>query len=267
MSARKKERHVVRVFASNGSELVPTTPARARKLLEAGLAEVDSIMRDIGVFAIMLKTDTRKEAFDAIKDANKFQGENTICWGCETEVPVTEPGKRHWCSNCLEAYEKQRSEDMEIYLRARSRMMLDRALLILERQKDVEILYYKEASEVIEDKIKDKPNSFDSAHEMVTVMELLRKRVQVKLHPPAIGKHRVDLILPEDKIVLEIDGYMHKLNKNKDIVFNQEVLKELGEGWEIVRVPTEFIEGNIVNLVPVIRKKKAALSVKRFSVS
>lgn len=266
MSANKKKRHTVRVFTSYGKELIPTTPARARKLIEAGVAEIDGVMRDIGVFAIMLKTDTRQEAFAAIRNTNKYQGETIICWSCEKDVPVIEPGKRHWCSNCLEEYERQRSEDLELYLRARSKMMLDRALLILEKQKSVEILFYKEASEVVANKIKEKPNSFDSAHEMVAVMELLRRKVHITLHPPAIGKHRVDLMLPEEKKILEVDGYMHKLKKEKDQIFNREVLEVLGDGWEIIRVPTEFIENNIINLVPVIRKKKEALTVKRFSI-
>jgi very-short-patch-repair endonuclease len=255
MSART--RYQVRVFSCTCRELTPTTPSRARKLLAAGVAKPYKTYDNDKRFAIALTTWTREEAFTVVQD--KYGDEVIACWGCGVSVPLQHSNKRHWCVSCLEKYEEQRADDLKIYLAARARMMLDRALYIIEKQESiVDIMDYKEASEVISDRINKDPHSFDSSHEMVATMELLRNRVHVKLHH-TIGGRIVDLFLPDEKIVLEIDGYTHKYSKDNDKKFDTDVKSALDVDWEIVRIPTSFIEKKVKKLLPTIRKIKKGL--------
>jgi len=258
MSARK--RYQVRVFSKYWRELTPTTQSRARKLLKAGVARIYKTYDDDKRFAIALTTETREEAFEIVQ--SKYGDDVSKCWGCGVDVPHQQPNKRHWCVSCLEKYETQRDDDLKVYIAARARMMLDRALWVIEKQDaPIDIADYKEASEVIEGRINENPQSFDSAHEMVATMELLRNRVLVKLHPK-VGKHTVDLLLPDEKIVLEIDGYMHDHDnaaKVRDEKFDADVKAALDTDWEIVRIPTKFIEKKVNKLLPTIRKIKKAL--------
>jgi len=262
MSARKeysyKIRHTVRVFSKYGLELTPTTPARARKLLKAKVAKKFKTWD--GDFAIKLTTETRTEAFNKSYEKNS---ERTRCWACGKEEKCEDLSKRHWCSSCLEEYEKQRNEDLQTYLRVRARMMLDRALLILERQQfPVNIYDYKVSSEEVNKIIEENPSVFDSAYEMVVMMELKRVGIPAECQRK-VGGHQVDFLLEGEKIVLEIDGWLHQYKKDKDIAFDEDVLNELGEGWEVIRIPTEFVELNIKQIVPAIRAIKKMMQRER----
>jgi very-short-patch-repair endonuclease len=120
---------------------------------------------------------------------------------------------------------------------------------------------YKEASEVIRERIEREPEVFDSAHEMVAAIELLRNYVHLKLQTK-IGRYRVDMTLPDHRVALEIDGELHEMkssrikDKERDIKIRSS-LEDLN--WEIVRIPTKFIDRKVVKLLPAIMKIKSAL--------
>lgn len=129
--------------------------------------------------------------------------------------------------------------------------MLDRALRRLEKQ-GIWIDEYYEPMIVVRERIEKDPTAFDSAPEMIAVMELLRQRVRIQLHKKIAG-HEVDMILPDERVVLEIDGFVHSLRLEQDFDRDRRVLAELGPGWEVIRIPADHIEKNVQKLIPAVR--------------
>lgn len=174
------------------------------------------------------------------------------CWGCGTLVPTqtSQPLLRVYCAECKETVPQKLDEDRRLYSEVRARLMLDRALSILERQ-DAHMYEYREPAQVIAEKTAGDPGAFDSAHEMIAAMELVRNSVRAKIHP-SVGSYRPDFLLPAKKVVLEVDGYMHKHSKLRDSDRDIKMRRELGPEWEVVRIPTKYIEQNAKMLVKAI---------------
>ena len=130
--------------------------------------------------------------------------------------------------------------------------MFGRALKILEnQQKFIHIWKYEEAAKALQEYIVENYTKFESAYEMVVAMELMRSKVRTKVQPTIAGR-RVDFMLDEEKVVLEVDGFYHKNSQEKDYKFDSEVIGELGQEWEVIRIPTKYIESNITMLYEAI---------------
>lgn len=106
----------------------------------------------------------------------------------------------------------------------------------------------KEAICVVKDKILEKPDNFDSSYEVVAAIILVSNRIYSKMQVK-VGKYQVDFLLPDYKIVLEIDGDRHKTKKNRDNERDEKIKQILGIGWEVVRIPTELLDMKAENLV------------------
>lgn len=174
------------------------------------------------------------------------------CWKCGTQVEVEERviTYRAFCEPCEKGYNEKKSNDLKEYVRLKTIIMHERAMRILEKQK-AELYPYKEASEAVLEFALKPGEKFSSSHEMVAAMELIRNRVKVKTQQ-TIGSYRVDFVIPELKIVFEVDGYMHKTSKVKDSERDIELRKLLGAEWEVVRISTKNIEENIDKLIEAI---------------
>lgn len=81
-------KHSVFVLAIGGQPLTPTTPARARKLLEAGIAK--KVWSKLNTFGIQMFVDTRRETPETtigVDLGTKFEGYAVVC-GEENSVAV-----------------------------------------------------------------------------------------------------------------------------------------------------------------------------------
>ena len=68
-----------------------------------------------------------------------------------------------------------------------------------------------------------------------------------------IGNHFVDFILPKMKRIIEIDGELYHKNKEKDFFRERDIMRCIGEEYEIVRIPAGAVPDYIVkNLREVI---------------
>ena len=149
----------------------------------------------------------------------------------------------------------QREEDMKEYLRLRMKFMYNRVFnkILANQEKEIDTLEYKYPAQTIKEYAMNNPQKFDSAHEMATAFELLRK--EVMMTPQAsVASYNVDFLLKELHIILEIDGHFHKYHKNRDSNRDKKIRKEKGEKWEVIRIPTKYIEQNIQQLVPAIKE-------------
>mgnify|MGYP001207945548 FL=1 len=176
------------------------------------------------------------------------------CWGCDIPVPLlnNQPLLRVFCPDCKEKYEAEKEETLKEYVRLKTLVMHERALRILEKQ-EAKLFKYKDAAEAVLDFALTDPQKFSSSHEMIAAMELIRHNVKVKVQYK-VANHRVDFLIPKFKTVLEIDGYMHKYHKLKDSKRDIKIRQELGEDWEVVRIPTKYIEQNAGALIRAIKE-------------
>lgn len=172
-----------------------------------------------------------------------------FCWNCNKPL---EAQKKRYCPKC-DALNTEELENVRItHDEAKDTLAYERALIILEKQ-DCNMELYKEASEVVRVKMQDKPGVFQSSYEMVAAIELLRNMTRVKTQYK-VGAYRVDLALPEENIFLEIDGQSHSLSMKHDKERDVKIRVLSGPEWEVVRIPTKYLDKNIKQLLPAIRE-------------
>lgn len=189
------------------------------------------------------------------------------CWICGAEATSTriidrkdninQPRQvsyycRSYCEKCKEAVDRKEKEERELYIKLKKREMFKRACDILESQ-NTNMYAYKEAIEVVEEFVEENPDKFDSSYEVLAAIVLIQNRILVKTQYK-IGPYQVDFLLPEMFVVLEIDGERHKYKKVHDTKRDMYIQKALGDGWDIIRIPTEHLDKNAKKLPDAIKK-------------
>ncbi|MCH4150151.1 MAG: DUF559 domain-containing protein [Companilactobacillus sp.] len=178
------------------------------------------------------------------------------CWNCHQEIPdddlVTYDGLS-FHDLCRDQYISKHDDITQEYLKLKTVLMFDRAVHQIGQSSNNDD-YYEEAQIVKQFALKDL-NKFQSSDEMMTAMELLKNRIQMKAQYKVFN-YRVDFLLPDLKVCLEIDGMLHNYKQIKDSKRDVKILNALNEespGWEFVRIPTDLLERNIQRLVPAIK--------------
>lgn len=93
---------------------------------------------------------------------------------------------------------------------------------------------------------------FQSINEMMAALELVRQGVKAR-HQVQLGRWKVDFVLPELKVVLEIDGGFHtKKTKPREDMRDACIIAALGGQWEIVRIREHLLRQKLKQLVPAI---------------
>lgn len=147
--------------------------------------------------------------------------------------------QRCYCDKCYEKHAREMEQQSEIWLRLKRVRMFETALDKMERQ-DIDFAKYEEAIKTVEQFNLDNPDKFDSAAEIITAIMLIHNHIKVKTQYKIAG-YQVDFLLPDNKIVLEIDGVTHKLKVVKDTIRDDVIKHQLGQGWRIVRIPADNI--------------------------
>lgn len=190
------------------------------------------------------------------------------CWICEKEAVISKPigwnandflsdrncepskFKRSYCKKCYDEENERIAKTKSELARLKKQVMFENAMQLLEKQK-YNFYKNKEAIEVVRDKITENPDSFDSSYEVVAAVILVANEIYSKTQVK-IGTYQVDFILPDYKVVLEIDGERHKTNKKRDNERDEKIKKNLGSSWDIIRIPTELLDIKAENLVKAI---------------
>ena len=105
---------------------------------------------------------------------------------------------------------------------------------------------------------------FQSTEEIMVAIELVQKNVKAR-HQVQFGRYRVDFVLPDEKILLEVDGkmYHNESTKKKEIIRDNLILINRGPSWEMIRIGDDMINENISRLVGAVRKLKEKRKVIR----
>lgn len=158
--------------------------------------------------------------------------------------------QRCYCNSCYQIVSNQLKEDQKEYIRLKKKLMFERAVRTLERQR-LHIYDYEEAIKAVQEYSSEHPEKFDSSHEMIAAIILIDNEIPCKIHYP-IGKYHCDFCLPSLKVILEIDGERHKNKRLFDSLRDNDIRNALGPGWEIIRIGTEHLETKADMLVEAI---------------
>lgn len=172
-------------------------------------------------------------------------------WGELFEVPVS-TYSRCYCDKCAEEVAEKEKKERELYIHLKKREMFIKACNILESQ-HTDMYAYREAIDVVEEFVDEHPDKFDSSYEVLAAIVLVYNRIYCKMQYK-IGSYQVDFLLPDDCVVLEIDGERHQHKKEYDSQRDRRIKKELGPGWDIIRINTELLDQNAKKLPDAIKK-------------
>ncbi len=181
--------------------------------------------------------------------------DTTLCWLCGKEIPYNEEGNRAYCDDCGRKVEEENKITYEEYLKLSALVRYEKALKTMEQQK-INMHYYYEACQVVKERLLKDYNSFESSHEIMVAIELINNEIKI-IPQKKINQYTADFMLPDLKIILEIDGYWHNNSKTllRDAKRDVDIIDELGAGWEVIRVKTTTIEKRLMYLVDDIKKE------------
>jgi len=178
-----------------------------------------------------------------------------LCQYCGKEVVSFGyiAGRKYTCQECkLEkklADKQLKNEDMLPVKQKKLEIAIKRIRKIADIEK------YDHAIKVVESKL-ETHGWFDSTEEIMVALELIRKKIKAR-HQVKMGtRYRADFVLPEMKIVLEVDGKIFHAGerKKRERLRDDLILLALGPEWEVVRITDDLINQDITKLLPAINK-------------
>ena len=166
--------------------------------------------------------------------------------------------KEHW-----REHQKQHKEIVTEYLNLKTQIMFERAVRTLENT-GINMTNIKREAQAVQKHSADNPELYKSSHEMITAIIMLKAGYDFELNYK-IGKYIVDMYLPDLKLIVEVDGERHNNSQLKDSKRDTELRRVLGEEWEVIRIPTQYIEQNpakIPEAVTALAKQKRSIRKK-----
>lgn len=166
------------------------------------------------------------------------------CAKCGTEVKAYSYGRKHeyLCPDCRYKRKVKRRE-VEADLLDTLTTKSDRRLMAAVDKMRKQTRHFEDYSKDVEvaGKAREK---FDSIPEAMVAIELLHLGYRI-IPQQKVGRYHVDFYLPEEKIVVEVDGSIyHQKQTNRDAI----IQLSLGLDVKIVHIPAELIEKNIHKL-------------------
>lgn len=200
---------------------------------------------------------------------SELEGTKQICWRCGKRAELSrfdiKPGLgleksskakatrfRCYCKECFKIVQQEEHDERQEYIRLKKREMFRKACNTLENQ-NVDMYKYKDAIDAVEEKITEAPDKFDSSYEVLTAIILVHNCIYSKMQY-RIGDYQVDFFLPDDKVILEIDGERHSHRKGYDSIRDEYIRRTLGEPWQIIRIPTSLLDKHADRIPEAIQK-------------
>ena len=165
-----------------------------------------------------------------------------ICWKCGEPIPNDDflGQTRRYCEKCYEEYKEEYKPIIVQYSILKNRVMFERAMRLMERSCS-DMTKYKKYALAVMNHSRDNPEQYESSDEMIAAVVLLEAGYDIQMNYH-VGNYRVDVLIPELKIAFEVDGDRHKDKAAKDGKRDVEIRAKLGKEWEVIRIPTRYIE-------------------------
>ena len=176
-----------------------------------------------------------------------------FCWNCGKQIPANEffgQGRR-FCTECEEQHVADYKAYLNEYLIAKNRIMFERALRYMEKAQ-CHMTRYKRFAKAVERHSAACPEQYRSSDEMIAAIVFLEAGYDFEMNHK-VGSYVVDMFIPQMNVCVEIDGDRHQYRKKADCERDVEIRKRLGALWEVIRIPTEYIEKNPSKLVDAVK--------------
>lgn len=190
-----------------------------------------------------------KEGADCTRD---IEAEYKLFFEIPTRQLVENEHQRVYCKKCYAETMKKLRQENELFTQLKRKRTFEHAIDKMERQQ-INFAEYEEAIKTIEDYNFKNDGKFDSSEEIMAAIVLIHNHYHIKPQTK-IGCYQVDFMLPDDYIILEIDGIHHKLKKGYDSERDRNIKEKLGDKWQIIRIPTELIDEDVTKLPQAIEK-------------
>ena len=189
------------------------------------------------------------------------------CWICGKDIVESfgamDIMSGRFCKEHWREHQKQYKQTVTEYLKLKTQIMFERAVRLLENT-GINMTDIKREAQAVQKHSVDSPESYKSSQEMVTAVIMLKAGYDFELNYK-IGKYIVDMYLPDLKLIVEVDGERHDNRQLQDSKRDTELRRILGDEWEVIRIPTQYIEQNplkIPDAVIALAKQKRDLRKK-----
>jgi very-short-patch-repair endonuclease len=189
------------------------------------------------------------------------------CWICGKDIVESfgamDIMSGRFCKEHWREHQKQYKQTVTEYLKLKTQIMFERAIRLLENT-GINMTDIKREAQAVQKHSVDSPESYKSSQEMVTAVIMLKAGYDFELNYK-IGKYIVDMYLPDLKLIVEVDGERHDNRQLQDSKRDTELRRMLGDEWEVIRIPTQYIEQNpakIPEAVTALAKQKRDLRKK-----
>lgn len=165
-----------------------------------------------------------------------------VCWKCGKPIPEEDfAGQtRRYCEKCYEEYTEEYKPVTVQYAVLKNRVMFERAMRLMEKA-CADMTKYKKYANAVMKHSRDNPELYLGADEMIAAIILFGNGYDIQMNCK-VGAYRVDILIPEKHVCLEVDGERHTHKKAADGKRDVEIRAKLGKEWEVIRIPTKYIE-------------------------
>ena len=182
------------------------------------------------------------------------------CWNCGNEMSHSDSKVRQYCRECGEKHAKERKEEKDLLVVLRKKAMFERAMELMEKQ-GCNMYNYRNAAIIAQKYLYANLDKFDSADEIVAAIVLIKNGYQIKTQSK-VGRYQVDILIPQMKVALEIDGIMHKFRLCES-ERDRYIESQLGPEWDVLRIGADHIEKRADKLIDAIKALKAYRNTQR----
>ena len=111
-------------------------------------------------------------------------------------------------------------------------------------------------------------DDFDSVPEVVACIELLHIGTRVIVHQD-VGDYTVDFCLPDEKVIVEIDGSLYHSNEAKEQMRDYAISYMLDGDWLVRHIPADAVAKNPsafgANMKRMLNARRDELGIERLS--
>lgn len=174
-----------------------------------------------------------------------------LCQHCGKEVksPFYDKKKKYTCAMCKLMTDAEPKAEVANETKDRR---LNAAIMRISGY-TVDMEPYEKAISAVK-KVLYRQGWFDSTEEVMVAIELIKCGYRIN-HQVPLKRYKLDFVLRDQKVILEIDGpYHNEKTKAKEQLRDDIAIASFGADWEVLRISTDDINTNITRLSKAITK-------------
>lgn len=173
------------------------------------------------------------------------------CYTCGTRVDTNLHMRgKIYCDRCKAELRRQERESKEIDDILKYEIRFQQGVGLLE-SKVANIEPYLEAIDLARTKIR----RYGSTDEVLAAIVLIHFGYKVLLQQK-IGRYIADFVLPDEKLILEVDGKPFHSDAKKELARDNEISLRMGLGWQVVHITTDKLRKKPLALDEAIKQYK-----------